>query len=213
MSIDTLFFDLDATLYPESTGIWQIIRERIDLYMQERLGLPVEKIPELRHAYFTQYGTTLKGLEAHYQIDPHDYLDYVHDLPLAEKLQPDPQLRQMLLSLPHRRWIFSNSDHAHVMRVLDRLGISDCFEGIIDIFDQAPYCKPQVEAFLKALDIVGGAPAQACAFLDDSRLNIATAKECGFFSILVGPDGADSQADIKVENLLDLPTAAPQLWE
>jgi pyrimidine 5'-nucleotidase len=213
MTFNTIFFDLDATLYPESSGLWQIIRERIDLYMQERLGLPIDTIPELRHDLFTRYGTTLKGLQANYNIDQHDYLDFVHDLPLEERLAPDPQLRQMLLSLPHRRWIFSNSDHAHIMRVLNRLGIADCFEGIIDIFAQAPYCKPQVEAFQKALDIVGGAPARACAFLDDSLDNIATAKECGFFSILVGENGAHSPADLNVENLLDLPTLAPQLWE
>lgn len=34
MQFDTIFFDLDSTLYPESNGLWQVIRERIDLYMR-----------------------------------------------------------------------------------------------------------------------------------------------------------------------------------
>ena len=92
MTINTIFFDLDATLYPESIGLWQLIRERIDLFMQERLGLPLAQIPVMRHDYFTRYGTTLKGLQANYDVDPRDYLTFVHDLPLDAYLQPTDEL-------------------------------------------------------------------------------------------------------------------------
>ena len=37
MSFDTIFFDLDATLYPESNGLWPAIREKIDQYMKPLL--------------------------------------------------------------------------------------------------------------------------------------------------------------------------------
>jgi FMN phosphatase YigB (HAD superfamily) len=45
--IHTIFFDLDDTIYPNSTGLWQAIRMRIGLYMKERLKLSEEDIPGL----------------------------------------------------------------------------------------------------------------------------------------------------------------------
>jgi pyrimidine 5'-nucleotidase len=212
MNLSTIFFDLDSTLYPESNGLWQAIRERIDLYMHERMGLPFEQIPTIRHEYFQHYGTTLRGLEAHYGVDQHEYLNFVHDLPLADYLEPDLKLRQMLLSIPRRRWILTNSDIDHVTRVLNILAISDCFEGTVDIFSLNPYCKPQREAFQRALEIVGVADAKECAFLDDSPSNLLTASELGFYTILVGTDGDSHPADLSLKNLLDLPKYAPILW-
>ena len=47
--------------------------------------LPVEEVDILRRNYFEQYGTTLRGLQIHHQVDTDEYLAYVHDLPL-EKL-------------------------------------------------------------------------------------------------------------------------------
>jgi FMN phosphatase YigB (HAD superfamily) len=47
MRFSTLFFDLDDTLYPNSTGLWNAIKHRMTLYMHERLGIPAEKVPQL----------------------------------------------------------------------------------------------------------------------------------------------------------------------
>ena len=113
MEIDTIFFDLDSTLYPESCGLWQAIRERIDLYLHTRMDFKPDEIPTIRHNLFINHGTTLRGLQIHYDVDPRDYLNFVHDLPVHRYLSPDPGLRRMLLSIPHRRWIFTNSDAPH----------------------------------------------------------------------------------------------------
>ena len=45
MPFDTIFFDLDATLYPESNGLWPAIRVKIDKFMLERMNIPGEDIP------------------------------------------------------------------------------------------------------------------------------------------------------------------------
>lgn len=216
MILTTVFFDLDSTLYPESCGLWQKIRERIDLYMHERLAISQEQIPILRKGYFEKFGTTLKGLQANYAVDQQDYLDFVHDLPLEDFLSPNDNLRRMLLSIPKRRWILTNSDDAHVQRVLRQLAISDCFEGVVDIFALQPFCKPQREAFHKALEIAGATAPQDCAFLDDSADNTASATAAGFFTILVGPNDGLSHAgsaDRALSNLMDLPEVAPELWQ
>jgi len=142
MFIDTIFFDLDATLYPESNGLWPAIRDKIGQFMREKMNIPAAEIPDLRESYYLNYGTTLRGLQIHYGIESQVYLNYVHDLPLQDFLQPDPNLRKMLLSIPKQRWIFTNSDRPHAERVLSRLGIADCFEDIVDVYAMEPHCKP-----------------------------------------------------------------------
>lgn len=74
MKLDTIFFDLDATLYPESNGLWTAIRDRIDRYMLVEVGIPQVEIPHLRENFYRNYGTTLKGLQAHYDISAKKYL-------------------------------------------------------------------------------------------------------------------------------------------
>ena len=60
MNITTIFFDLDDTLYPASTGLWKKIKERMNIYMRERMGFPAGQIPYLREKYYLEYGTTLR---------------------------------------------------------------------------------------------------------------------------------------------------------
>jgi putative hydrolase of the HAD superfamily len=212
MSFTTLFFDLDDTLYPNTNGLWSAIRERMAVYMRDELGFPQESISELRRHYFETYGTTLRGLQIHHQVDPHKYLAYVHDLPLDKYIQPDPALRQILLSIPMRKWIFTNSDADHAGRVLTILNLKDCFVGIIDVRALNYLCKPQPEAYQEAMELAGEAEPRRCALLDDSPRNLAPAKEMGFTTVLVGAGEPHPAADLSVRSLKDLPHAFPELW-
>ena len=212
MELDTIFFDLDSTLYPEENGLWKAIRSRIDLYMLEVMGFPAEDIPKIRHQFWTEHGTTLKGLQVHYHIDPGDYLSFVHDLPLHDYLEPDPKLREILLSIPHSRWIFTNSDADHADRVTSILGISDCFEGMIDVWRLGPYCKPQEGAYTRAMEISNCNSSEKCALIDDSASNLATAKKMGFFTVLVGNNTNPHQSHRTLETIHDLPEIVPEFW-
>ena len=212
MSFKTIFFDLDATLYPESNGLWPAIRTKIDQYMHKRMNIPEAQIPNLREYYYIHYGTTLRGLQIHYNIDPQDYLNYVHNLPLHEYLQPYPALRKMLLSISQQRWIFTNSDRPHAERVMLILGIEDCFKGMVDVYAMEPHCKPKPEAYQLAMQLSGTGDPTTCALLDDSSRNLAPAKEMGFFTILVGQNGIHPTADRTLENIIDLPKVAPEFW-
>jgi len=213
MNFDTIFFDLDATLYPESNGLWPAIRENIDRFMREEMKIPEVEIPKMREYYYAHYGTTLRGLQIHYGVEPRDYLNYVHDLPLDRFLQPDPDLRKMLLSIPKRRWIFTNSDRPHAERVLTQLGIEDCFENIVDVYTLEQHPKPQPEAYQLALETAGVPEPQTCALLDDSIRNLTSAKEMGFFTILVGHNDIHPSADRSLSDIHDLPRVAPEFWE
>lgn len=183
--ITCLFFDLDDTLYPHSSGLWELIGQRIQRFMIEELRFAAAEVPELSHRLWRQYGTTLRGLQTEYAVDMDAYLAYVHAVPVDVALAPDPSLAQALAALPQRKFIFTNSDRAHARRVTERLGIAPLFEGIIDIYTVAPHCKPEPEAFHKALEICG-TPPERCLMIDDSPRNLAAARALGITTVSVG---------------------------
>jgi putative hydrolase of the HAD superfamily len=213
MPFTSLYFDLDDTLYPPKSGLWDAIRDRMNDYMQKFIDLPLPDIIRLRQGYLEQYGTTLRGLQAHYEVDADEYLAYVHDLPLEKYIQPDPILRNILLSLPQQRWIFTNADHHHARRVLNIIGIDDCFNGIIDIRAIDFACKPEVIAYQRALGLTKEENPSHCAIFDDSLRNLAPARQMGFFTVLVGKPDNKPDVDRIIPNLHKLEHYMPELWQ
>ena len=213
MNFSTLFFDLDATLYPASNGLWDLIRLRIYQFMQEEVGIPENEIPKTRDHYWTTYGTTLQGLRIHHQVSPEQYLAYVHDLPLEDYLDDDPILRGLLNSLPQDRWVFTNADRHHAERVLDKLGIADQFTGIVDLFSLDLVVKPDPEAFRKALDMAGETDPSRCILFDDLLPNLTAAKKLGFTTTMVGKiNQPATYLDFQLDTIHDMKKSMPGLW-
>ncbi len=204
MSFATLFFDLDDTLYPARDGLWNAIRDRMSDYMVEKLHLPPEDVPVIRRHYFETYGTTLRGLQMHHHVDADEFLAYVHDLPLSQYIHPDPAVRALLLGLPQPRWIFTNADAAHAQRVLAVLELSDCFQGIIDVRALGFICKPEPEAYQRALALAGAADPRECLYLDDSPRNLAPARAMGITTVLVGTTEPHPAACYSIAGINDL---------
>jgi len=212
MRFKSLYFDLDDTLYPSNTGLWDAIRKRMNTYMQKVIDKPEEEITKIRQGYLERYGTTLRGLQINYDIDAKDYLAYVHDLPLAEYIRPDPELKKIMDSLPQKRWIFTNADDNHANRVLRILGLEGCFDGIIDILAVDYACKPDKLAYQRALTITGEANPAECVIFDDSIRNLTPASELGFFTVLVSKNGSQAAVNRVVPSLHDLSEYMPELW-
>ncbi|RPI90923.1 MAG: pyrimidine 5'-nucleotidase [Chloroflexi bacterium] len=194
MRFTTLFFDLDDTLYPSSTGLWRAIKERMNLYMRERLGIPENDIPILREQYFKMYGTTLRGLQERHDVDKDEYLAFVHDLPLKEYLIPNPIVRDVIASLPTRNLIFTNADVHHARRVLAMLQLDDLFETVVDVNSVAPYCKPMPESFAIAMDLADEPDPRKCVMIDDLPRTTRAALNVGMASLLYGCEVATEDA-------------------
>ncbi|KAK9684205.1 hypothetical protein RND81_10G193700 [Saponaria officinalis] len=129
---DCLLFDLDDTLYPLSSGLAKAVLKNIHDYMVEKLGIERSKLDDLSNLLYKNYGTTMAGLRAiGYDFDYDEYHSFVHGRLPYDNLKPDPVLRNLLLSLPIRKVIFTNADKIHAVKVLNKLGLEDCFEGII----------------------------------------------------------------------------------
>ena len=206
--LEFILFDLDNTIYPRSCGLFDHIDNLINRYLEEEVKIPADEVDLRRRAYLEMHGTTLNGLIMHHQVDPHDYLKFVHDVPLGDYLTPDPDLKTMLSELPEKKYIFSNASNEHCQKVLDFLGLQDCFTAIYDInyFNFRP--KPEIEIYQELLDDIGARP-EAGVMIDDMEVNLKPATDLGMATILFDPAVAGplsiSNTPCKLSSLADLP--------
>ncbi|MBI5565389.1 MAG: pyrimidine 5'-nucleotidase [Chloroflexi bacterium] len=201
--ITTLIFDLDETLYPRNAGLMQEIGARILRYLIEQLGLSEEQARFQKQDYFQRYGTTLRGfIVERPDIDPEDYLHFVHDIDLTAYLGPNPALAEMLRSLPQRKVIFTNANVEHAQNVLKVLGCADQFECIIDVRAVDFVSKPDPRAYECILDIIG-ARGDECVLIEDNARNLRPAKTLGMTTILVDNSECE-EVDYCVRNILDV---------
>ena len=149
------------------------------------MGWSPDEIPEIRHKLFMDHGTTLKGLQINYDVNPNEYLEFVHNIALNHYLAPDPMLREILLNIPTRRWVFTNADKAHADESL-KSGIQECFEGLIDVWVMSPYVKPMKKSYEIAMSLTGVESQSKCVLIDDSPRNIIYRKELGCSQFLLG---------------------------
>jgi putative hydrolase of the HAD superfamily len=206
----TIIFDLDSTLYGDESGVWQAVRARIESYMAEQLSIPLAEIPVLRQEYLAKYGTTMQGLYRHYEIDRDDFMFYVHDIPIDTMIGANTALADMLAQLPQSKWILTNSTIAHSRRVLDALGVSDNFAGILDSKSLGYRSKPDAAVYPLALEHIGQ-DATHVLFIDDQGVNLEPAKRLGAGTILVGSASPHPAADHSIQRIEDLLVAMPSL--
>lgn len=193
--IDNWVFDLDNTLYPVSSGIHQLMSDRIRGFVARLLDLPLDEAHAVQRSYFRSHGTTLSGLMADHGTDPYEYLEDVHNFPL-DAMDEAPRLAERLAALPGRKLIFTNADAPYAQRVLDRLGLGDVFEDIIDIHAISYRPKPEQHAYDVLLERSGIDPTRSIFFEDMAR-NLAPAKAMGMQTVWIknGSDLGDLESD------------------
>ncbi len=209
----TIFLDLDETLYSHSSGLWDQIGDRITKYMVTRLDTDEGSANALRARYLSEYGTTLNGLRANHDVDPVDYLAYVHDVPIPDFIEPNPRLRQVLASIRMNIFIFTNAHLTHAERVLDALDVSDQIDDIIDIYALNFVNKPRPEAYARALKIAQDPDPRTCLLADDRSANLIPAAELGMTTVLVGSKACNAVISHHIEEITDIVKAVPALMD
>jgi putative hydrolase of the HAD superfamily len=174
-------FDLDDTLYPAATGLFGHVSRRITRRIADTLGVPEDEARVRQRALWRRYGTSLRGLQVEYGIDPEPFLADVHDVPVEEILAPDPELAELLARLPGQKHVFTNGPSEFVHRVLARLGVDEHFTQVFDIRHHGFVPKPDPQPFLRAMAALGD-PAGTLMLVDDSPQNLARARELGWWT-------------------------------
>ena len=203
--IECILFDLDNTLYPKSLGIFEMVVQRIWDYMEGPMGLEKDFAKQLRQEYVKRYGSTLRGLMAHYHVDPEDYLDYVHDVAVEKKLSPNPSLSDLLGSISFQKVIFTSAHRPHAQKVLSCLGVEQYFSSIFDISFADYVPKPNPEPYEKILAVLG-VSGEKCLMIEDTAVNLRPAKEMGMTTVLVSPNAVplEPHIDYQIADILDL---------
>lgn len=206
-------------------GIAQAVKRNIEEFLVKICGFAENKASSLRVELFKTYGSTLAGLRAlGHDIDADDYHSFVHGRLPYELIKPDLELKKLLRSIKQRKMIFTNSDRDHAMKVLNRLGLEDCFDQIICFETMNPnlsrstwsneypvVLKPSLDAMTIALRVAQINPCRSL-FLDDNVHNIAAGKAMGLQTCLVGKTVKSKEADYVLETVNNLEQVIPEIW-
>ena len=202
--VTSWIFDLDNTLYPPDSGLWPAIEDRITLFLIEHSGLDGTSARALQRYYYHRHGTTLRGLVDEDGLDPHAFLDFVHDIDRSG-LAPNPSLAIEIARLPGRKLIFTNGSRNHALETVEKLGLGGLFEDAFDIVAAGLAPKPLDAAYDAFFRAHGVEPTQAAMFEDIAK-NLIVPRARGMTTVMV--TGKPGQIDHRQAADRDLPPAA-----
>jgi putative hydrolase of the HAD superfamily len=178
-------FDLDDTLHNASAHIFPVMNQAMTNYIMDTLAMDEATAHDLRRHYWRVYGATLKGLMRHHQTDPQHFLKVTHQFDdLAERVIAVKRLRHLIKSLAGRKVVFTNAPRDYALRVLNLLGVADCFELVFSVESTKFHAKPSVRGFQLLLASLR-VKASDCVLLEDNAAALMTAKRLGMKTVLL----------------------------
>lgn len=192
-TVETWIFDLDNTLYPPHSDLWPKVDAKITGYIAEFLGVDGLTARAIQKYYYQTHGTTLNGLMIEHQIDPHEFLEFVHDIDRSN-LEPDAQLARAIGNLPGHKYVFTNGSRRHAEETMKQLGIDHLFEDVFDIVASEFVPKPARRPYESFLAKHGVKPVTS-AFFEDIPRNLEVPSELGMRTVLVVPDARGDHKD------------------
>ena len=148
--------------------------------------LDLIKAREIQKKYFYETGTTLSGLMKHNNIDPHEFLEFVHNIDISW-LPKDLLLREELIKIKEKKYIFTNGSHSHVKNIINQLGIEDLFDGAFAITDADFIPKPSIEPYKKIIKKFNLDPKKSI-LIEDIAHNLKQAKFLGMKTVWLEND-------------------------
>lgn len=184
--IDFWIFDLDNTLYRTTSEMLAQIDELMGSFIADFLGVDRVEARRIQKGYFRTHGLTLRGLMVEHGLDPQDYIEHLSQLDLND-VTPDPHLAETLAGLDGRKFVYTNAFTEHTRDVMERIGITDHFDGVFDISDADFVPKPAIDSYRRLCDLHGIDPARA-AMVEDIPRNLEPAAELGMTTVWVRTD-------------------------
>jgi len=201
-------FDLDNTLYPASANLFGRIDAKMTRFVAALLNVDQAEAYRIQKAYFLDHGTTLAGLMAEHDVEPHAFLGYVHDIEM-DVLEENAPLAAAIAKLPGRKLVFTNADTPYAARVLDRLGLGASFEAVHDIHAMDLKPKPEPSAYAGLCAAFGIDPGESL-FVEDMARNLKPAKAIGMTTVWV--DNGSEQAADQDRGFIDFTTHDITAW-
>ena len=186
INIKYWIFDLDNTLYSGQTKVFQQVDKKMSAYISKKLNINLAKAKEIQKNYFYEHNTTLNGMLKNHKINPDEFLKFVHDIDISF-LKKDLLLKEELIKIKEKKYIFTNGSRDHAINVTTQLGINDLFDGIFDIVDSNFIPKPSIEAYKKIISKFNIEPEKT-VFIEDFARNLKPAYELGMKTVWLEND-------------------------
>ena len=183
-SFQNWIFDLDNTMYDINLGLFKKISNRITDFIMSKYSLDIDQAKKIQKEYYLKYGLTLRGLIVEKNLEPEEFLDYVHDVEHPE-LKKNDQLISKIRILEGKKIIFTNATSKHAEKILKILGLEDDFDQIIDIKDLEYIPKPDKRSYKKLLECLNlnKENLNKTIFFEDTIKNLIPAKELGITTV------------------------------
>ena len=193
LDIKYWIFDLDNTLYSGQTKVFSEVDKKMSAFISKKMSVDLIKAKEIQKKYFYESGTTLSGLMKHDGIDPHEFLEFVHDIDISW-LPKDLLLKEELIKIKEKKYIFTNGSHAHVENVTKQLGIDGLFDGVFDIVDANFIPKPHIDPYKKIMKKFDLDPKKSI-LIEDIAHNLEQAKNLGMKTCWLENDESFAKKD------------------
>ena len=193
LDIKYWIFDLDNTLYSGQTKVFSEVDKKMSAFISKKMSVDLIKAKEIQKKYFYESGTTLSGLMKHDGIDPHEFLEFVHDIDISW-LPKDLLLKKELIKIKEKKYIFTNGSHAHVENVTKQLGIDGLFDGVFDIVDANFIPKPHIDPYKRIMKKFDLDPKKSI-LIEDIAHNLEQAKNLGMKTCWLENDESFAKKD------------------
>ncbi|MFT3727416.1 MAG: pyrimidine 5'-nucleotidase [Terricaulis sp.] len=184
-SARTWVFDLDNTLYPPTSALYDAVGARMTAHIVREVGVDEDRALELREAYLHSHGATVIGLAEVHGVDARAFLVDVHTVDYPSLLAPDAELNALIARIPDRKIVFTNGGGGHALNALSALGLLDHFDAVYDIEAVGLAPKPQQRAYARLIESAGIEP-RGSIFIEDTLRNLEPAHALGFTTVLIG---------------------------
>ena len=184
--VTDVIVDLDGTLYSSKAGLEFQIRPKVREHASRLTGLDDRSVRMLMVEGRKKYGHGILALRHEYNIDPWEFLEAVYEEIDRSKIEPYPGLQEQLSKLQDQAalHLLTNSNRSHTLEVLRILNLRGCFASINSI-EMSDFClKPHPKAYLNILKRYD-LRASRTLVVDDSYLNLETARDLGMHTCLV----------------------------
>ncbi len=200
-----LLIDLDNTVYPEDSNIFAQIDLKMKSFIAKNLNVSLDEAFKIQKKYFVDNGTTLRGLMLYHNVQPEEFLNYVHEIDLTS-IKKNEELSNELKKYNGKKIIFTNGSDQHARKVLKKIGLDKTIDDIFDIIKANYIPKPDILTYKKVIKEYSLNPDKTI-MIDDLPNNLKTAKELGIKTVLIKKDLFNSEThnyiDIICANLLD----------
>ena len=165
-------FDLDNTLHDASDWVFGELNRAMTRFVEETLVVDRAEADRLRRHYWLRYGATLLGLVRHHGVSAAHFLHDTHQLPgLEGRVYRHAHDVAALRRLRGRKFVLTNAPRAYALRVLDALGLTAHFDGVIAIEDMCMFghWRPKPDRrMLRHVAVRLRVPTHRCVLVEDT---------------------------------------------